>query len=183
MPDVLFPIWSALKSTRNQHLHKPRALPLLILFLVLSTLLTGQTINFQVTSSSDTLLEGHVLQLNCVLENIETENFENPQVSGLIPISAPQQSTSIQIMNGVTTRQTKITYLYMAEKAGKWVIEPLQVQTKDGKISSRRLSGRILPNPGELPDPRFPHIRKPDLRPKQPADEPRWKHNRKSYRL
>lgn len=183
MPDVFIPKWSALKTTPFNHLQKIFALSLLTSCLAWSTSLTGQNMDCKVYASSDTILEGHVLQLTCVLENVEAENFENPQVRGLVPVSAPQQSTSIQIMNGVTTRQTKITYYYMAENAGKWVVEPIQVETVAGKISSRRLSGRILPNPGELPDPRFPHLRKPDLRPNHPEDQPSWKHNRKSYRL
>lgn len=183
MPDIFIPKWSALKSSPLNHMHKTLAMPLLIFCFAWTTTITGQNMDFKVNVSSDTILEGHVLQLTCILENVEAENIENPQVSGLIPVGGPQQSTSIQIMNGVTSRQIKIIYYFMAESVGKWTIKPIQIETKAGKISSKRLRGRILPNPGELPDPRFPNLRKPDLRPNHPGDEPSWKHNRKSYRL
>ena len=184
MPDVFIPKWSALKSSPLNLLHKSLALLILIFCFACSTTMTGQNMDFKVNVSSDTILEGHVLQLTCVLENVEAENIENPQVSGLIPVGGPQQSTSIQIINGVHSRQIKIIYYFVAESVGKWTIEPLQVETKAGKISSQRLRGRILPNPGEKPDPLFPHIRKPSPRPNPPGgDQPDWKANRKSYRL
>lgn len=129
---------------------------LIISLLLVATCLKAQEFRFFAKVSSDTLLAGHLLQLTYIIENADLPRFQPPGFEGLTLVSGPQQSSSMQITNGVMRREASITYLLAAEKPGEIVLEPARIVMDGRELESQRLFITVLPNPGELPDPNFP---------------------------
>lgn len=155
----------------------------LFLFGVVS-MACGQEVRFFIKTSSDTLLAGHLLQVTYVLENAELRQFEPPDFQPLRIVSGPQQSSSMRIINGRASSEASVTYLLLAEHSGEYTIPPAQVKLKDKILECQRRHILVQPNPGELPDPRFPGWRPSEI-PPPPGDTLRQKlrKDRKVYRL
>lgn len=162
-----------------------RIVPRLIGLLLMTSLsLPAQEIRFSVRTSSDTLLEGHLLQLTYHIENAEARSFQPPDFHPFEIVSGPQQSTSMQIINGKVSRQASITYLLHARKPGSWLLPPARISAGDQSLECPGPAIVVRPNPAELPDPRFPGWKPKEARP-EPGDSIREKllGNRRSYRL
>lgn len=157
-------------------------IPVLGILFMLS--LQAQEIRFEVSTSSDTLLEGHLLQVTYFVENADVSGFIAPDFKGLTLVNGPQHTSSMQSINGRVRREASLSYLFVAEHAGTISLEPAQLVTKEKNIATRRLSIVVLPNPGEKPDPRFPGWRplQKDPAPQDSIQEI-LRRGRKSYRL
>jgi hypothetical protein len=146
--------------------------------------LAAQEIRLTVNTSSDTLLAGHLVQITYNIENADLSGFVPPDFKGLTLVNGPQQSSSMQSINGVVRREASLSYLFAAEQAGKIVLEPAQLKTKGKVISSPRRTIHVLPNPGEKPDPRFPGWQRRQA-PPEPQDSIQHilRRGRKTHRL
>lgn len=157
-------------------------LPILLSCLAFSPL-TAQEMSVDVRLSSDTLLAGHLLQVTFVVENAEVRDFAPPSFSGFALVSGPQRSSSMTMTNGKVRRETSITYLVAAESSGPQILEPARITLADREIRTPKRNVFVKPNPGEIPDPRFPGYR-PREREPAPGDTLRQiLKGRKSYRL
>jgi len=145
----------------------------------------SQDIRFFVKFSSDTLLAGHLLQVTYVLENAELRGFTAPDFQPFAVISGPQQSSSMRIVQGRKSQEASVTYLLSAETPGTWTLEPARIESNGKILECPRRQIVVLPNPGELPDPRFPGWRPRQATPAPPGDTLRdiLRRNRPAYRL
>jgi hypothetical protein len=144
----------------------------------------AQDIRFFVKLSSDTLLAGHLLQVTYILENAELRGFQPPDFYPFSIVNGPQQSSSMRIVQGRMSQEASVTYLLAAETPGTWTLEPARIE-RDGKVlECPRRQVVVQPNPGELPDPRFPGWR-PRQAPPPPGDTLReiLRRNRPAYRM
>lgn len=144
----------------------------------------GQDIRFFVKLSSDTLLAGHLLQVTYILENAELRGFQPPDFHPFSIVNGPQQSSSMRIVQGRMSQEASVTYLLAAETPGTWTLEPARIE-RDGKVlECPRRQVVVQPNPGELPDPRFPGWR-PRQAPPPPGDTLRdiLRRNRPAFRM
>lgn len=146
--------------------------------------LSAQEIRLTVNTSSDTLLAGHLIQITYNIENADLSGFVPPEFKGLTLVNGPQQSSSMQSINGVVRREASLSYLFAAEHAGEVVLQPAQLKSKGKVISCQRKTIHVLPNPGEKPDPRFPGWQP---RPSNPEPQDSIQHifrrGRKTHRL
>lgn len=165
---------------------KPTPMRLLLFLLLAGTAirpLSAQELSLDVRLSSDTLLAGHLLQVTFVVENAEVRDFTPPSFEGFALVSGPQRSSSMTMTNGKVRRETSITYLLAAEQPGMRTLEPARIQLADREIRTPKRSVFVRPNPGEIPDPRFPGYRPREKEP-APGDTLRQiLKGRKSYRL
>ncbi len=140
--------------------------------LVLSNFVDAQDMRFFVETSRDTMLEGHLVQLTYHIENAEMNEFSPPEFIGFELVAGPQQSTSMQIVNGRISRQASITYVLVSIHAGQFILEPAKLVSGDKTLECPRKTLVVLPNPGDLPDPQFPGYR-PATKPSAPSADPR----------
>ncbi len=122
--------------------------------LLLSGLCYGQKFEAQV--SSDSILLGNKLELTFVIENMEGQ-FEGPPLDGFILISGPNQSSSIQIINGDKTVSASYSYYLRPEEVGTMTIPPAYLVTEDLTLETLPIEINVYPNPENI-------ITEPDTR-------------------
>jgi hypothetical protein len=116
---------------------------------ILSLLLTpffvmGQT--FEVTISTDSVLIGNYIELKFKAQNLEGK-FEAPPLEGFLIVSGPNQSSSVQIINGSTSSMRSWSYYIEPTEQGQIIIPPAYLITEDKTYESEPVEINIYPNP------------------------------------
>lgn len=111
-------------------------------------LLTGLILNAQsirVDVSSDSILLGNTVKVTFVVENSESEldvpEFDMPIVSG------PNQSSSIQIINGHKSSSQSFTYYLKPNSEGQFFIPPARLIDEDNILETQAIEINVYPNP------------------------------------
>ena len=97
-----------------------------LLIMFLPAHIMGQDINF-FTATPDTVAIGKPFEVSFILENGKGQ-IETPEFFGLKVVGGPNQSSSIQIINGDMNQSLSLTYIVVAEDEGEWVIERAHVE-------------------------------------------------------
>ena len=95
----------------------------LFLCLAFSTPVFCQDAKFEVQVSSDSILLGNYFEIRFKIENVKG-NFEPPPFEGFQILSGPNQSTSMQIINGDMTQSASYTYFLKPVEIGNYTIPP-----------------------------------------------------------
>ena len=72
--------------------------------------------------------------------NGQAEKFDPPSFEGFRVVSGPNQSTSMRSINGKTTVSTSVGYGLVAEKEGKYTIQPAAVEADGKTVRSNALT-------------------------------------------
>ena len=142
---------------------------LLVFVFLISQSCLSQDVRFFIESSRDTILAGHLVELTYHIENAKSDRFEPPEFIGFTVLSGPQQSSSVQILNGKISKQATITYILASEDEGEFAIEPARLIMGDDIVECPRKTIVVLANPAELPDPQYPGYR-PRVKQKEPLN-------------
>ncbi len=126
-----------------------RNISVLIYTVFYSVFAFGQGLEFTATLNPKVLRVGEQFTLEYVASK-DLSDLEVPDLTGFQLLGGPMtsSSTSIQIINGKTTRSSQYTYTYYvrADKAGKFVIPPAKAKYKGKTYESNSLSIEVLAN-------------------------------------
>ena len=107
--------------------------------------------NFRIEVSCDSVLFGHYISVMFTIENVQGE-FELPDLPSFEIIGGPNQSTSMQIMNGITSQTIRYTYYLKPTDEGPLTIYPAYLTTNDGTVlETKPIHIRVWPNPENIP--------------------------------
>lgn len=127
-----------------------RKISILLTFGLLQSLcLSLNAQNISVSVNPDVVIEGERFKVVYELENANADDINIDEIEGCKKLSGPgvSSSTSISIINGKRTSKSShvYTYLYKAEKAGTYTIQPATFTIGGKQIKSRQASIKILP--------------------------------------
>jgi hypothetical protein len=103
------------------------------IFLFLSSF--GQEIKFTATASKRQVAVGERFQISFSI-NSSASSFTPPDLGAFDILSGPNQSTSVQIVNGNYAQALTYSYIISARKEGKFNIGPATIIVGNGKIKS-----------------------------------------------
>ena len=81
--------------------------------------------------------------------NANASSFEAPSFKDFNVLSGPNQSTSMQIMNGSMSQSVDITYYLQARTEGTFRIEPATIIVNNTRIKSNTLSITVVKGQGK----------------------------------
>lgn len=115
---------------------------ILILILLFSEGVFAQS--FTASVSKNPVTVGERFQVTFSVNTVGT-NFKAPDFKGLSVLSGPNQSQSIQIINGAMNRSLSFNYILYADKVGDYTINPATI-TIDGQAEkSNSIQIKVLP--------------------------------------
>jgi hypothetical protein len=112
-----------------------------IFFLALISILPGNLHAQELTASasSTTVAVGEQFQLTFTV-NANGRNFHAPSMPDFNVLVGPNQSTSMQIINGSVSQSLSFTYVIQAVKEGKFTIGPAEIYVGNTKLVSNQLT-------------------------------------------
>ena len=148
----------------------------------------GQT--FDVSVTTDSVLIGNYIELEFSAENLDGE-FEGPTLVGFIVIGGPNQSSSIQIINGNSSSRSTWSYYIQPSEEGQIVVPPAYFITEDKTYETDPLEINVYPNPeGLIVKPKsensfFQNFKSPmfDFEVMPPSAKPKKEPTKKSKRV
>ena len=127
---------------------------MLLLSLMLWHVAQAQEASFTATVSKNRVVVGEQFQVSFSI-NTNASNFNAPDLSNFITYSGPNQSSSMQIINGSVSQTISINYVLAAKKEGKFTIGAASIQvgnkllnTKPIAIEVGKGSGQAAPQGG-----------------------------------
>ncbi len=109
--------------------------------------------------------EGEVFQITYRLEDLSINDFVQPNFGKLKLVSGPNQSNSVQIINGQITRSASVSYGLVGSQIGSYSIEPAQAKINNKTYNSQKINVSIVKgrtqkpstqNPSQNPFQNFP---------------------------
>ncbi len=104
----------------------------MIFFFLLSQLSYSAAVNFTAKSSHSVVELGQRFQVTFTI-NAGGGNFTPPDFGTFGVLSGPNQSSSVQIINGNRTQSYTISYILVSTKTGKYSIPPAEINV-NGKV-------------------------------------------------
>lgn len=77
--------------------------------------------------------------------NVDGSNFKAPDFRGFSVMSGPNQSQSIQIVNGAMNRSLSYSFILSAGKVGEFTINPATISVDGEQLKSNSIQIRVLP--------------------------------------
>lgn len=113
-----------------------------ILFLIFSvTQLFAQ--KFTASASKARVAVGEQFQISFTL-NTNGSNFTPPLLNDFDVYSGPNQSTSMQFINGNMSQSLSLSYILAAKKEGQFVIASASINTSAGKLQSNPITIEVV---------------------------------------
>jgi hypothetical protein len=72
-------------------------------------------------------------------------DFKGPDFKGFTVLGGPNQSQSIQIINGRTARSFTLSYMLLADKTGTFTIGPASIMSDGNLLKTQPLTINVLP--------------------------------------
>jgi len=107
----------------------------------------AQDVTFTVEVRTDSILMGNYFQVTFKIENGAVKNFEAPSFQGFSIIGGPNQSSSMSIINGVSSQSMSYTYFLKPQEEGQFFIEPASVEIEDTILETEPIEIKVVPNP------------------------------------
>ena len=121
-----------------------------ILFFFLSMTTLGAQENeessFEVLIGSDSILDGNYFEVRFTAHNLKGR-FVTPDWDEMQVVGGPNQSSSMQMINGSTSQKTSITFFIKAPGVGNWTIPPAYWESEDQTWETSPIDIICLPNP------------------------------------
>ncbi len=118
----------------------------ILLFIVLlsNTFLSlGAAVNFTAKVSHETVEEGQRIQITFTV-NSGAGNFTPPSFPGFQLLSGPNQSSSVQIINGKRSRNTSISYILQATELGSHKIGEASIKVDGKTYKTKPLTVKVV---------------------------------------
>lgn len=115
----------------------------IFLFLIIFKSLHTQESTFTASTSSDKVTMGEQFEVTFTL-NGSGKNFKAPAFDDFIVLSGPNQSQSIQIINGQLSQTVTYSYILQPRSEGKFTIPPASIEIGGKRIQSNSLTIEVL---------------------------------------
>jgi hypothetical protein len=118
---------------------------LLLLILISFELISAQ--NFTASVNNTTVSEGEPFEVSFTFEGSDINslgNFIPPSFSGFKMISGPNQSTSMQIINGNVSASRTLSYVLVATSTGKFTIGSATIEFKGQKLKTEPIQITVI---------------------------------------
>lgn len=120
---------------------------LFILCTYFSFSISAQEPTFSLNVSTDSILMGNYLIATFSIENGDAKNFEAPNFEDFNIVGGPNQSSSISIVNGVSSQSLSYSYYLEPKEEGIFYIEPASVEIDGNFLETSPYEIRVAPNP------------------------------------
>ncbi|MDP2387979.1 MAG: BatD family protein [Bacteroidota bacterium] len=124
------------KTVHKTLARNKKSIGFLFVFLLVSAHIFAQKFTAQV--SKNKLAVGEVFQLTFTI-NASASNFKAPNLTDYDVYSGPNQSTSMQIINGNMSQSISLSYLLSPKKEGKFTIGAASIVVSGTKLESNSI--------------------------------------------
>lgn len=107
----------------------------------------AQDVKFTVEVSTDSILMGNYFQVTFKMENGAFNNFSAPDFQDFSIVGGPNQSSSMSIINGVSSQSMSYSYYLEPKEEGQFFIEPASVEIEGTILETEPLEIKVVPNP------------------------------------
>ena len=116
----------------------PRAVALIAFcFLCFSTFSQDATFTAKAPSS---VAVGQKFEIKFTTNASNVSSFKGPALDGFSVLSGPNQSRSVQIINGSMTSEVSLSYILVAQKEGTFTIPPAKVMADGETLLSNEVT-------------------------------------------
>lgn len=115
-----------------------KALLLFLFVLILGHLALAQDASFTASVSKNRVVVGEQFQVSFTI-NTNASNFNAPDFSNFVTYSGPNQSSSMQVVNGSMSQTISINYILAAKKEGKFTIDAASIQVGNKIMNTKPL--------------------------------------------
>ncbi len=115
-----------------------KALLLFLFVLILGHLTLAQDASFTASVSKNRVVVGEQFQVSFTI-NTNASNFNAPDFSNFVTYSGPNQSSSMQVVNGSMSQTISINYILAAKKEGKFTIDAASIQVGNKIMNTKPL--------------------------------------------
>jgi len=123
----------------------------LLVFETKAAIVEGEP-TFEVKISKSSILLGNYFEVTFSLKNAKGAKFEAPSFNEFEIVSGPNQSSSISIVNGVTTQSVSYTYYLKPREVGVFYVAPAFIQADGETLSTEPIEINVLENPEGIID-------------------------------
>ena len=116
-----------------------KRLLILVLLMHFTQIHFGQEVRFSGVVSKNNFAVGEKFQLTYSV-NVSASGFTGPDLSAFNLYSGPNQSSSMQIINGAVSQSLTYYYVLSAKKEGKFTIKPALLNVANGRVKSNEIS-------------------------------------------
>lgn len=120
-----------------------KRLLILVLLMHFTQIQFGQEVRFSGVVSKNKVAVGEQFQLTYSV-NVNASGFTGPDLSAFNLYSGPNQSSSMQIINGAVSQSLTYYYVLSAKKEGKFTIKPALLNVANGRVKSNEISIEVL---------------------------------------
>lgn len=147
--DLQFTIYDLLCKIANKGFHtKTQRRKVFFLFFLLSIFYSlssaAQEMVFSATASKTTVGQYEQFQLTFALKNASGKNMKLPNLIDFHILSGPNQSTSMQWINGNMSQSISYSYVLRPKAAGKFTIAPATVEVNGKTLQSNDLKIEVV---------------------------------------
>ncbi|MGB0404087.1 MAG: BatD family protein [Salibacteraceae bacterium] len=114
-----------------------------LLIILISVGLNGLAQKFTATVNQNTITVGHQFKVTYSIDG-QGENFQIPPFENFRVLSGPNQSTSMQYVNGQMSSSISYSYILASTKTGQFTIPPATVTVNGKKIESNAINISIV---------------------------------------
>ncbi len=140
------------KAAEHSSGWQPFCFPLLFVFCLLpfslilfcTTPVAAQDGSFTATVDKRKVSVNSTLQITFALSNADGKNFRPPSFNDFSVLSGPNQSTSMQFINGSMTRSVSFSYYLKPNKEGNLTIEPATIVVNGKTIASNSVTVEVV---------------------------------------
>lgn len=115
------------------------------ILLLISLLSSAAANEFTVKVSSTTVEVGQRFQVTFSI-NSQGGNFSSPRFEGFRVLSGPNQSQSMQVINGKVTQSNSISYVLVAQKEGTYTIGAASIETGGKTKKTKPVKIKVVAN-------------------------------------
>jgi hypothetical protein len=108
-----------------------------------ANLLWAQNIKFTASASKNTVGTGEVFEVTFAV-NGNMDRFTPPDFGGLQVVGGPNQSSSMESINGTTTMNSAVSYEVVAAKEGEFTINPASVVVNGRSYTSTAIRIKVI---------------------------------------
>ena len=115
-----------------------KRLLILVILMYVSLVHFGQEVRFSGVVSKNKVAVGEQFRLTYSV-NVSASGFSGPDLSAFDVYSGPNQSSSMQIINGAVSQSLTYYYILAAKKEGKFSIKPAVLSVANGRVKSNEI--------------------------------------------
>lgn len=136
----------------------------LALFFVLLTsqASTAQEIIFRATVNKNRVALNETFQITFTLENADGKNFTPPPFTDFYKLGGPNQSTSMQFINGNMSRSISFSYFLQPKSEGTFTISPATIEVQGRTLKTNSVTIEVV-KAGSSASGNTPQAREPSI--------------------